>query len=286
VWGIKGLMYDIIRDGDGAITGRLSRVVQPPLTQEQLTLLAGDLPPSLVSQCQERWLPALMKEVPEWRAHGTLPANGAAAAATTGDLPVSGRWRADSADCSLQYLPRRHQDLFLRNWLDLSGEQYDRLRGPVFAPVFDSVSSPYSPGRCMKCHSTEKANDDSRRVQWWPARPDPDDHPFTTFAHGPHFDLLGGHRCDTCHTLAVGSKYQESYWTPDHAARTDARGYVSNFLPMEKVTCVTCHTARQAGDSCLLCHNYHVGQFSPFHAPREPLRGFPSRPLKPRASRP
>ena len=147
----------------------------------------------------------------------------------------------------------------------------------MFSAIFDSVSDWYSPGRCMKCHSVEGGADSKRTIHWWPARAEPDAHPFTTFAHGPHFNLLGGHQCGTCHALDLDSKYQQSYLTPDHALRIDASGYTSNFLPIEKETCVACHTASKAGDSCLLCHNYHVGQFAPFQAPRQLLRGFPSR---------
>ena len=98
MWGVKGLMYDIIQDGESAITRRLRRVVQPPLTREQLTLLAGDLPPSLVRLSQERWLPALLTEVPAWRAGGPLPAGGVAGAPSGEPAVASGRWHRQDAD--------------------------------------------------------------------------------------------------------------------------------------------------------------------------------------------
>ena len=30
---------------------------------------------------------------------------------------------------------------------------------------------------------------------------------------------------------------------------------------MSKETCSGCHSAEKAGDNCLNCHNYHVGEF-------------------------
>ena len=32
---------------------------------------------------------------------------------------------------------------------------------------------------------------------------------------------------------------------------------------MERRVCADCHTEAEAGDGCLVCHNYHVGTFAP-----------------------
>ena len=37
--------------------------------------------------------------------------------------------------------------------------------------------------------------------------------------------------------------------------------FVSSFQPLQQATCAQCHVERAAGTSCLLCHNYHVGEF-------------------------
>lgn len=38
---------------------------------------------------------------------------------------------------------------------------------------------------------------------------------------------------------------------------------VSNVLATERKACTACHTEERAGDSCLTCHNYHIGTFPP-----------------------
>src|SRR5262249_45415407 len=108
VWGVKRLFYDIVRDGDQALTDRLKRLAGPPLSAEELVLLAGDLPPSAVVEAQKRWLPALMAEVPRHRAVEVLdkPTPATSSGKETGaGQPSSERWRRDDNDCSLQYLP-------------------------------------------------------------------------------------------------------------------------------------------------------------------------------------
>ena len=42
--------------------------------------------------------------------------------------------------------------------------------------------------------------------------------------------------------------------------------FESGFATMDKATCATCHVEKAAGDSCLTCHNYHIG----FHQPAQP----------------
>jgi hypothetical protein len=34
--------------------------------------------------------------------------------------------------------------------------------------------------------------------------------------------------------------------------------FVSNFEPVAKGDCTRCHVQGKAGDSCLICHNYHI----------------------------
>jgi hypothetical protein len=39
--------------------------------------------------------------------------------------------------------------------------------------------------------------------------------------------------------------------------------FASNFENMSKSTCTECHIPSEVGNSCLTCHNYHVGRISP-----------------------
>ena len=74
----------------------------------------------------------------------------------------------------------------------------------------------------------------------------------------PHFSL-GTERCLSCHALNLDSSktFAQNYAAPE------LQTLVSNFMPISKSTCIECHTSQNAGDSCLTCHNYHTGRYSP-----------------------
>jgi hypothetical protein len=63
--------------------------------------------------------------------------------------------------------------------------------------------------------------------------------PITKFDHGPHLTLPKLNDCQSCHPLG----------------KTD-------FLPIQKNQCSSCHQENAAGESCTQCHNYHVGSKS------------------------
>ena len=71
---------------------------------------------------------------------------------------------------------------------------------------------------------------------------------------------------------------------------------------MQKATCANCHVQKAAGDSCLTCHNYHIGHLPPampnsrfgqgrnnraatVREPREPHRSLTVAALKERSQR-
>jgi hypothetical protein len=286
LWRVKELFYDTIQEGDAALTRRLERLAEQSLTAEQKSLLMADLPPTVVWEAQKRWLPSLLTEVPNYRARqpltrvaSALPKQPSAlrggkegGAVSDGrgashiEQPEAVRWRIHDSDCSIQYHPRRHTDLFLRSWLDTSGDQTGPAR-LAFAAVFDILSSPISPGRCAKCHGVETLSNHRLRVHWLSAHPAANKHPFTTFSHQPHFSLLGGRQCELCHKLNVDGDYRASFRNEDFSQNIDPSRFVSNFVSMKKDHCTACHVAGKASNSCLLCHNYHVGTFSPFPVP-------------------
>jgi hypothetical protein len=279
LWAIKGCFYDIIQEGQPGLTTRFQRVAGPSVTAEQLTLMTGDLPIALVREAQEHWLPSLRTEVPAHR--GNLPIK---------DAPIPGalaldrqlgeaRWQRNDQDCSLQYLPRRHTDLFLRTWLDVASTRNAPENSAAFALVFDTLSSPFAPGRCGKCHSVEARADGSRSVNWLTAHPVAGAHSITTFAHQPHFSVVGDASCGACHGLRVGSRFAESFRLPNGTLNTDPKHFESNFVPMSKSQCTSCHTPTRAGDQCQQCHKFHVGSFSPFKMPVLDLERLPAHPV-------
>ena len=185
------------------------------------------------------------------------------------NLSVHGGWYRK--DYSLLYRPARHADGFMREWLNMSagvkGSPEDPTRR-LFAYLtrentITQKNTPQgqkdTPGRCVKCHSVENNGAGALKVNWLAARPTPGHHAFTKFSHSTHFSLVDQKKgCRTCHTEVNKPKYRAQFQGHD-----DTTNFVSSFNPIDQSVCETCHTASAAGDSCLTCHNYHVGTFPP-----------------------
>ena len=104
-------------------------------------------------------------------------------------------------------------------------------------------------GSCGKCHNIELADS----VPIWKTPLDPLRKEFTYFSHAMHTsskDIA----CSFCHQIKKGIL--------EHSETGQPAGH-SNFEPMDIEMCSSCHESSIAGESCLLCHNYHVGRFLP-----------------------
>lgn len=170
-----------------------------------------------------------------------------APAAETPAAPLSveermslGGWYLD--DFVLRYRPAGHADPFSRAWLDLAAAH----------PSIDGWLDKENPGACTKCHGISVV-DGVQQIDWQPRRPLDGHHPFTVFSHLKHFSMAGDEGCRTCHVAADEADYEAAF------EQTDPMVFESNFAPMSRDTCATCHTDRQAGADCVLCHRYHVG---------------------------
>lgn len=270
VWSIKALFHDLVRDGDQALVMRLPKTIREQLNAEAIASLTGDLPPELVRDAQQAWLPNLMTEVPAYRKQRLAPF---AQTATSGGKPgpnaisdnspikVPERWYRKDIDYALYYRQKDHADDFIHNWLDLTGRHFSR--SPGFRAVFDTLSCQYSPGGCTSCHGVAAQAGGSRQVLWQGFQHRVNDHPFTHFAHAPHFSLLGDKGCNTCHVRDRSSDYRSSFINANLTMNLDPQRFVSNFVGMKKTDCSKCHEPREAGDNCLKCHNYHIGTFGP-----------------------
>jgi predicted CXXCH cytochrome family protein len=115
----------------------------------------------------------------------------------------------------------------------------------------------------MKCHTADQ-DGAAITVNWQPAHTEFNAHPFTTFKHTPHFSLTGDNGCQTCHTLNPKSGYAQYFAaSADSGVNRDPHRFESNFKALDKAVCVACHKPSDAGDGCLLCHQYHTGTFAP-----------------------
>ncbi len=166
-------------------------------------------------------------------------------------------------DFALYYRPVGHADRFVRTWADLSGQTYGTSAEPPGSAVFATLTNKDAPGRCTKCHSVDREANGVLKVKWKPALPTPGERTATIFSHATHFSMLDDKGCLTCHALATKADYAGSY------ADNDPHSFASNFSRLEIGICADCHVPARAGNSCLLCHQYHVGTFRTRAVPTE-----------------
>jgi hypothetical protein len=176
------------------------------------------------------------------------------------DWMAGGGWYRPPEAFTIFYRPSGHADAFLMAWLTAAAQAEGKDAGAHDA--FEKLADPQAPGVCMKCHT---ADQDGRAItiNWQPAHTEPGAHPFTAFQHAPHFSLTGDNGCQSCHTLNPKSQYAQ-YFTAGTAGEPnrDPGRFQSDFKPLAKAVCAECHKPADAGDGCLVCHEYHTGTFS------------------------
>lgn len=166
------------------------------------------------------------------------------------DRVAAGGWYRQDETYTLNYRPGGHEDAFLTAWLEGTANN----PAPTARKIFQQLAADNAPGVCLKCHAVDRTAAGTT-VNWRAARPLPNRRPFTAFRHAAHFSLMGDQGCSTCHTLAAKADYAGSF-----GANHDPAVFHSNFAPLTKNICAACHQPAKAGESCLLCHNYHTGE--------------------------
>ena len=159
-------------------------------------------------------------------------------------------------DYSILYRPAGHADRFLRAWLDFTAELFSEADGNLAASAFKELTGKDAQGQCTKCHSVEAARDNRRIMKWMPSSYATRESPFTSFSHEPHLGLVKEKGCLTCHDMSGTKGYLDTY--KGH----DPYKFVSNFKPVTKEICASCHGQKKARQDCLLCHKYHVNEIT------------------------
>ncbi|HEX9646680.1 MAG TPA: hypothetical protein VGB88_04230 [Alphaproteobacteria bacterium] len=158
---------------------------------------------------------------------------------------------------ALLYRPIGHRDPFMRAWIDLTAGVGPSPGAPHALQIFAEITSRKAPGMCGKCHSVDATADGTTVVNWRPKQRPQDVNRFTEYAHAPHFSLLDEKGCLTCHVIDYEADFMAGF------NDLDASTFASNFKPMNKELCASCHVDSLAGDACTDCHNYHIGRFPP-----------------------
>lgn len=157
-----------------------------------------------------------------------------------------GVWFADERTFQLRYIPAGHADPLLSAWLTTAVAQREVTLRDERRAIVTQATSGKAAGLCGQCHPPQ-ARSERLAIAW---RTDTNaKRGFTKFSHRPHLIQPQLADCAHCHTLR--SDGSQSGFVSHGADRSD-------FEPLKKQSCVGCHHAGAAGDTCLQCHRYHV----------------------------
>ena len=152
----------------------------------------------------------------------------------------------------ISYRPAGHADEFLLNMMELVAGVSQADNNPISSAYFEKMVSKSSVGACNDCHTVD-AESDHYRVNWQASYRNPAIRTFTNFSHGPHLIQTELADCSACHQLNPELSNAHTF------ASFDGRQVISNFEPIKKSNCVSCHHESGSGNSCTQCHDYHVG---------------------------
>ncbi|HBK78408.1 MAG TPA: hypothetical protein DDZ83_01770 [Nitrospinae bacterium] len=266
-WAIKRLVFDLAVNGQKTLKSRLENILRRRLSAAEFSRLSGQIPAGVLRSSQKKWFPRLSSEI-SLRKKGKKPGSKKKdpeekeseskdeepeELPSAEDISVAGGWYVQ--DFSVYYRPSGHEDRFLKDWMDLvaGGDgSKEAMKG-----MFAALSDPKATGYCAKCHSIDRVSGKARRVNWRARRSASDVKKFIRYQHTPHFSLLDEKGCLTCHRLNANADYLKGFKDDNPAT------FTSNFRPIAKKVCASCHTRVGASNSCLTCHNYHVGKVVP-----------------------
>lgn len=262
-WAIKELYYELLMEGDFTWRLRLNNLAGKELNDRELNALRGGFSSQILRTALNDWCPNLEAEVKGHREHTDVKAVTGNEPQTRevhfekGESHSSARWFYNYEMASINYRPTGHADGFLRSWLDFSVQLINSTKPKMAKPVLDALSDRYALVKCIKCHSIEEQSDGKLLINWTGIHVNLADHKPPYRYHRSHFSLGEHEGCSGCHSFNEGSSgaYQASF--KDRNPKT----FTSNFQPMtKKKACAVCHTTEKAEDSCLGCHDYHLGK--------------------------
>jgi hypothetical protein len=163
-------------------------------------------------------------------------------------------WYRDDEMFRVFYRPGGHEDDGLRAWSDLIASAAASNDRPETAALFHQLLSDKGIGLCATCHTVDQQSDQSFLVNWTTKYRHPSDRSFTKFSHQPHTLQPHLRDCSGCHDMSQPISNADSF------AGFDPLNAVSNFAPITKMNCVSCHREGHTDNGCTHCHRYHVGE--------------------------
>jgi len=260
---MKTMLADVSQRGPVAVRERLSAALGRDVSDAQLNAFLAGMSADTVRGAVGAWLPDVDTGNIEWinsmvgRALRDPPTSDSVGRAKL-DPPYApaGAWTRDDATLSIRYRPAAHADPVLTAWLDLLANTPDLSQRPLAAAMFNELTKATAPGLCASCHSVDQSEQGKLAINWRAYDRATEQRGFTKFSHGPHLVLPQLVDCTSCHSIDDAANTASSYadWNPHR--------FASEFQPISKRACASCHTSTAAGDRCQSCHNYHVDQGS------------------------
>lgn len=268
-WGIKGLIYDLETQGQDNLVERIRKAIGRPLSNRESEAVVSLLGPEVIKTAYAPYFPHLQSEVLAYRENQKaaktdlipsppLAARGPGKVAAADAAVESGGWYAPDGSFTVYYRPTGHADRFFTTWMNLTVDAGNTAAPTEAAALFDALTAPKAVGFCAKCHSID--SQPVNLINWTTAQLDPLDHKFSRFSHSAHLALMDSRGCLTCHAMKE-SESAANYAATFTENQRDPSIFYSNFRPINKLACAECHKPNSAREDCLLCHNYHVGQF-------------------------
>lgn len=264
VWAMKQLMWDLSNEGHRAVRQRLENVFRRELTSQETRPLLAALPVDMFRVAQQVWFPRLEIEVAARQAGRNIGSQPIAvsipqqADTSSADLLSQGGWFLDHEVLTIAYRASGHADKFVPGWVEALGESAAQTMNAAARWRYDDFCATKSVAQCVRCHRTAygRIADHPEKQLQWTVSATSTVKSFTKFNHAPHLILAELADCKQCHQMRpihIGDMITQ----PDSVLATYHEQY-SDFEPIFKQSCASCHQRRAAGDDCLNCHNYHV----------------------------
>ncbi len=263
LWGYKEFLVAMRTNGATEINQRLAASLGRSLTEDESNDLKKSFPREAVLEMIDAWFPEAIHELTS-RAAGEAPASSFQEdmedRLSFDPKALTLGWYRSDTDLTLYYQPTRHEDTFMK--LLLEAAQKNTLAGRELLKQIGGTSDTPKTGRCLKCHS--EAPDASAGLHWSAQKHSEHKRPITRFSHIAHFrnvGMLDENGCYTCHTLNPDENSNDFLQSFHYFNSEPSTEFVGNFTAIAKESCAECHRPDHAGDNCLTCHNYHVGEF-------------------------
>jgi hypothetical protein len=161
-------------------------------------------------------------------------------------------WYRDDSKLQVSYRAAGHADPCLKAWIDFVARVPGIEAKPDLEPLVLEVLASTGIGQCQACHTVDRQADARLTVNWASQYRDPAIRGFTRFSHAPHLIHTELKDCKKCHELDPQRVNATSFQS------FDFNQVVSNFRPIVKGDCISCHQSGRTNSSCMQCHHYHV----------------------------